>query len=208
MRADKLYSILAKVYDLIILKILGYEVAADYFVQELPFTKNDPIKVLDAGCGTGLYTFAILKKFPNAKIIAFDLNEKMLEEMKNKLKGRGLENLVKVFKADILSQIFENNRQFDLIITGGVLEHLDIVSGIRNLSQYLKTGGYFLNAGVRKNFFGKIAGKVWGLKNLFSKEETVNAFKENGYFIVKYIKLPLKYFLIRLAKEAYIFKKL
>jgi len=43
---------------------------------------------------------------------------------------------------------------------------------------------------------------------LFSKDEVVQAFKENGYFMLKYIKLPLKYFLIRLAKEAYIFKKL
>lgn len=208
MRSEKLYSILAKVYDLIILKILGYEVAADYFVQQLPFTKNDQVEVLDAGCGTGLYTFAILKKFPAAKITAFDLNDKMLEEMENKLKARNLENSVKVFKADILSLFFENNKQFDLIITGGVLEHLDIIIAIKNLSKYLKTGGSFLNAGVRKNFFGKTAGKVWGLKNLFSKDETINAFKKNGYLMVKYIKLPIKYFLIRLAKEAYIFKKL
>lgn len=207
MRSEKLYSILAKVYDPIILKIFGYEVAADYFVQELPFTKKDEIEVLDVGCGTGLYTFAILKKFPNAKIIAFDLNEKMLEEIKNKLKERNLENSVKVSKADISYLVFENDKQFDLIITGGVLEHLDIISAIKSLSKHLKIGGYFLNAGVRKNLFGKIVGKVWGLKNLFLKDEVVRAFQENGYSLVKYIKLPLKYFLIRLAKEAYIFKK-
>lgn len=208
MRADKLYSILAKVYDLIILKILGYKVAADYFVQQSPFAKSDQIEVLDAGCGTGLYTFAILKKFSTAKITAFDLNDKMLEEMKSKLKERNLENSVKLSKADILSLTFENQKQFDLIITGGVLEHLDIVSAIKSLSKYLKTGGYFLNAGVRKNIFGKTAGKVWGLKNLFSKDEVAHAFQENGYTMVKYITLPIRYFLIRLAKEAYIFKKL
>lgn len=82
MKSQKLYSILAKVYDLIILKFLGYKVVADYFIQQLPFTENEQIEVLDAGCGTGLYTFAILKRFPNAKVVAFDSNTEMLEEIK------------------------------------------------------------------------------------------------------------------------------
>lgn len=207
MKSEKLYSLLAKVYDFLVLKILGYEIAADYFVQQLPFIPNDKIDVLDAGCGTGLYTFAILKKFPNAKIIAFDVNQNMLEEMRNKLKKTSMENSISIFEADILSPPPES-KQFDLIITGGVLEHVELDRAIENLSKYLKFGGYFLNAGVQKNLFGKTAGKFWGLKNLFSKEEIIYAFRNRGLTLVKHSILPFKYFLARLAKEAYIFKKL
>lgn len=105
-------------------------------------------------------------------------------------------------------QFLKKNKQFDLVITGGVLEHLDIAEAIKSLSQYLKTGGYFLNAGVRKNFIGITAGKAWGLKNLFSKDKVIQVFQENDFTLLKYIILPVKYFLIRMAKEAYIFKKL
>ena len=201
------YSIFAKVYDLLILKFLGYQIAADFFIKHLPFGNFESMQVLDAGCGTGLYSFAILKRFPNAKIVAFDSNEEMLNQMKEKIKKFGKENSVKVINADVLLPIPGINQQFDIIITGGVLEHVGIDDAIKNLSQHLKIGGYFLNAGVRNNFFGKTAGKFWGLKNLFSKNELVEIFERYGFALIRHMALPLKYFLARLAKEAYIFKK-
>src|SRR3989338_699557 len=165
MNSQKAYSLSATFYDLLILRLLGYEVAANYFVEQLPL--SDGIEVLDAGVGTGLYSFAILKKFPNAKITAFDPNEELLEKFREKVKQKGLTNQIDIFVGDILSPT-PKNKQFDLIITCGVLEHVDLNKAVENLSQYLKSGGYFLNAGVRNNFFGKTVSKFWGLKNLFS----------------------------------------
>ncbi len=153
MNSQKAYSISATFYDLLILRLLGYEVAANYFVEQLPL--GDGIEVLDAGVGTGLYSFAILKKFPNAKITAFDLNEELLGKFREKIKKKGLTNKIDIFVGDILLPI-SKNKQFDLVITGGVLEHVDLNKAVENLSQYLKSGGYFLNAGVRNNFLGKL----------------------------------------------------
>ncbi len=206
MNSQKRYSLFAKFYDVIILRLFGYEIAANYFVEQLPFNTNDKIDVLDAGAGTGLYSFAILKRFPNAKIEAFDLNEELLAKFRIKVRQKELSNSINIFIGDILSP-FSQNKQFDLIITGGVLEHVDINKAIKNLSQYIKTGGYFLNAGVKNNLIGKTVGGIWHI-HTFSKEKVISAFLSYNLSAVKYLLLPGKYFFIGLVKEAYIFKKL
>ena len=66
MNSQQRYSLSAKFYDSLILKFFGYEIAADYFVKQLSFNIDKNLEILDAGAGTGLYSFAILKRFPNA----------------------------------------------------------------------------------------------------------------------------------------------
>lgn len=205
MNSQQRYSLSAKFYDSLILGLFGYEIAADYFVEQLQFNANDNIEVLDAGAGTGLYSFAILKRFPNAKIIAFDLNEELLAKFQLKAKQKGLSNRIEIFNGDILLPLPEN-KQFDLVITGGVLEHIDLEKGVKNLSPYVKTGGYFLNAGVKNNLISKIVGSFWKI-HTFSKEKVISTFSNHRLNLEKYLLLPARYFFMGLIKEAYIFKK-
>src|SRR5436309_1238179 len=115
MKGNDKYSFLASLYDLIFLKILGYEKAANFYVTQLLFDKNASIKVLDAGCGTGLYTTTILKKFPNAEVSAFDLNLIMLKQLQIKLKRKWKYRTVKTFVADITHHpLLIPNEKFDL----------------------------------------------------------------------------------------------
>src|SRR3989344_8479478 len=95
MNSEKVYSIIGQIipfYDFLAW-VTGYKKSVEYFISQLPFSESDSIKVLDAGCGTGLYSFAVLKKYKNAKIAAFDLNEKLVDYVrakvvKNKLSDR------------------------------------------------------------------------------------------------------------------------
>src|SRR3989344_1421713 len=95
MNSEKIYSTIGQatsLYDFLALAT-GYKKSVEYFVSQFPFSESDSIKVLDAGCGTGLYSFAVLKKYKNAKITAFDLNEKLVDYVrakvvKNKLSDR------------------------------------------------------------------------------------------------------------------------
>ena len=66
-------SSIAKFYD-VFLMLTGYTREIAYFIDQLPFEKDAPLKVLDTACGTGPYTMTILKKYPNAHITSFDLN--------------------------------------------------------------------------------------------------------------------------------------
>lgn len=206
MKSNKLYSLIAKFYDSIILGLLGHKKAAEYYVKQLPYKRGESIKVLDAGSGTGLYTFAILKRFPNAKIIAFDLNHEMLKVMRSKVKEKKLLNSVRLFRADIISPLPEVNEKFDLIITGGILEHVDIDKAVKNLSKYVKINGYFLNAGVEDSIKGKIVGIFWGFKPL-PGDRVIEVFINSGFKLIKHLKLPKKYFIIGLVKRFYLFKK-
>jgi ubiquinone/menaquinone biosynthesis C-methylase UbiE len=207
MRNQKAYSFLARVYDVLFAKGLEYERAANIYVTELPLSKNDNIKVLDAGCGTGLFTIAILNVFPNAEVTAFDLNEKMLNRLQLKLKTKWQDRIVKTFSADIRGPLFIVNDKFDLVITAGVLEYVNISMTIKNLSFHLKEGGYFLVAGVRNNMLGRFIGWVWGFKP-YSIGQTLKTFKAAGFDLVEFIKPSRGFFLLRLAKQAFIFKKI
>ncbi len=206
MNAQNLYSKIAGLYD-IGLWLNGYKGAANFIVGKLPFSVNDSFKVLDAGCGSGLYSIAVLKRFPNAQVYAFDLNRGMTEKMKNNLASYGFENRAQVFVGNVLENIKTDERDFDLIITGGVLEYVEIKQAVQNLARYLRSSGYFLNSPVRDNWLGNILAKWFGFTP-HSSEKNILAFEENRLKLWKSIKIPFQYFPICLVKSAHIFQKL
>ena len=197
--SNELYSKIARSYDFS-LWIFGYKLAVYYFIGLIPFDKKVNIRVLDAGCGTGLYTFALLRRFPNAIIQAFDLNSGMIEVMKNTIRQRGLNNQVEVFAGDVIKSLPFPREQFDLIMTGGVLEYIDEPSvAVKNLSPYLKKGGYFLNSPVKDNLFAKIVAKFYKFKP-HSGMTNLDAFTHNGFTLKGVRSFPV-------IKEAHLFKK-
>ncbi len=206
MNSQSLYSIAARWYDIVILRLFGYERAAEYIVQQLPFAISDRIDVLDAGAGTGLYTFAILKRFPYATITAFDLNDAMLAKLGRKAEEKGVADRITRFRGSILEPI-PGKKQYDLIMTGGVLEYVDLKQAVDNLSSDLKSGGYWLNAGVKNTVVGKLLGGIAGFRP-YAKDHVVTTFTESGLSLNKYLNPPTKFFFMRLVKEAYIFNKL
>jgi len=205
MNPQNLYSKISSLYD-VGLWLNGYKGAANFVVRQLPFSNKDAIKILDAGCGSGLYSIAVLKNFPNAKIVAFDLNQEMTEKMKINLVRLGYEDRAEVFVGNVIENI-NSERDFDLIITGGVLEYVDIEKAVQNLARYVRNGGYFLNSPVRDNWLGKLLAKFFGFTP-YSSQENLSAFERNGLQLVKSIKIPLHFFPISLIKNAHIFKKL
>jgi ubiquinone/menaquinone biosynthesis C-methylase UbiE len=205
MNHNELYSKLAKIYD-VGLYLNGTKRAYDFFVKQLPFPENKRIKVLDAGAGTGQFTLAILRRFPNAQIVAFDLNENMIEELKITLKNKGLTNSVRTFIANATKPIPEiANEKFDLVVTCGVLEYVYPEDAIRNLSNYLKPASYFFNSPVKDNIWGKLLGTAFVFKP-YSQERIIKAFTSCGFSLLKLLKIPMRYLPASLMKEGYLFR--
>ena len=195
-----MYSGIAKFYD-IGLWLTGYKLAVPYFLNLLPFNRDASLRVLDAGCGTGLYTFAILKKFRNAQMTAFDVNAAMMEKMKRIVQEKGLDSRVQIFNWDITGALPLPEKQFDLIVTGGVLEYVhNPESVVKNLAAYLKPKGYYLNSLVRDNLVARIVAKLFMFKP-HSRAANIAAFTNNGSVLEKTAHLPV-------IKEAHLFKKL
>lgn len=56
MTTHKIYSIIAPFYDFA-LGIIQYNKSVDFIISQFPFNANEPIKVLDAGCGQAYILF-------------------------------------------------------------------------------------------------------------------------------------------------------
>lgn len=205
MKHDKLYSRLAKLYDMG-LYLNGTKKAYDFFVKQLPFPEGKRIKVLDAGAGTGQFTLAILRRFPDAKIVAFDLNENMIEELKITLKNKGLTKSVKTFIANASNPIPQvGSEKFDLVVTCGVLEYVYPEDTIKNLANHLKPTGYFFNSPVKDNIFGKLLGTAFVFKP-YSQKRIIQAFTSCGFNLLKSLKIPIQYLPASLMKNGYLFR--
>ncbi len=98
------------------------------------------IKILDAGCGTGVGTEYLVHLNPLAHITAIDLSEGALNIAKERCRRSG------AFRVDFhhlsIYDIDQIEGEFDLINSVGVLHHLpDPIKGIKALSSKLKPGG-------------------------------------------------------------------
>lgn len=193
------YSKIAPVFDSIQI-LSGYKIAVRYFIGMIPFEINNNIKVLDAGCGTGLFSFALLRRFPNASIKAFDLNSDMVQKMVYVAHRNGLDKKIDFFIGDVTKPLPFKSEEFDLIMTGGVLEYVNPETAVTNLSPYLKNGGYFLNSPVQEGLSGKIVGKLYKFKP-HSRVVNIKAFTRNGFTLERIRSFPI-------IKEAHLFKKL
>jgi tRNA (cmo5U34)-methyltransferase len=117
----------------------------------IPFQRNDPLHVLDLGCGDGILLEAILRNFRNVrKAIAIDGSSLMLERAAERLQEYG--NRVEYVTADLgSSNLIERlslEARFDVVISGFAIHHLED-EGKQDLYQkiycMLCTPGVFVN---------------------------------------------------------------
>ena len=97
--------------------------------------------ILDAGCGTGRVTAAILRKFPNSRVTAVDASENMVHQARDTLKA--FSTRVSVERWDLLELPYEN--QFDLVFSTAVFHWVpDHDHLFKVLFRVLKSGGVLL----------------------------------------------------------------
>src|SRR3990172_5352003 len=159
-----------------------------------------PEKVLDLGTGSG--NFELIFSGRVKKIVGIDYNDEALNFLKNKLNKKGIKN-VKLIKRDItqVSSIAELGK-FDMIILIDVIEHLDIIYGMRLIASFKK----FLNPKgkiviITPNYAGfwpiierYIIDKFTHLPHLekmqhvtrYDKDVLSRAFRKHGYKLAKY----------------------
>ena len=86
----------------------------------LPEKSEQPLRVLDLGCGNGVLSELVLNKLPNAYVVGFDLTPKMLEAYERNLsRFRGRYELV---LGDYRFDSLDSN--YDIILAGLTLQHL------------------------------------------------------------------------------------
>src|SRR5258705_1458097 len=56
-------------------------------LERLALVKLDPAAIIDAGCGTGFALPALHKRYPRAKLVAFDIAQAMLRKARSRVPG-------------------------------------------------------------------------------------------------------------------------
>jgi tRNA (cmo5U34)-methyltransferase len=124
-----------------------YREQNEVILDLLPFEGTDRVRGLDLGAGTGVLAEGILRRYPLAEVMVFDLAENMLAAARARL--RKFENRVMFRKGDFSRDEFGVG--YDLILSGLSIHHLSNPQKqelYRRIYLALNPGGVFLNRDV------------------------------------------------------------
>jgi len=160
------------------------------------------LRVLDAGCGFGVVTFAFLdalrqRSLDYRSIDGFDLTPAMLARFQKTLEARGLTR-VQLRRADVLSleDLPSTWANYDLILSASMLEYLpkrDLPRALRGLRARQTPGGRILVLITRKTPETRVLIAWWWRAERYTKHELLRAFKEAGYEGPVFHRFPLRY---------------
>ncbi len=154
-RAGSFYDRIANLYGFCF-KVNGYGRSLDQYFARHPLPISRGARILDAGCGTGLLTLAVMRtlRFP-VNITALDLSARSVRAAKRAVgKSRGRRRDVTFTQGNVLSLPFSDNA-FDLIVTSGALEYVPLEDGFSEIARVIAPGGHLLYFPVRPSLISK-----------------------------------------------------
>jgi ubiquinone/menaquinone biosynthesis C-methylase UbiE len=153
-RAGSYYDRIARFYDLTF-KLNGYGRSLDQYFATHPLPVSRGARILDAGCGTGLLTLALLRsiRFP-VSITALDLSSTSVAAARKALYySDGRKRDVTFTQGNLLSLPFANE-SLDLVVTAGALEYVPLDDGLSELARVIAPGGHLLHLPVHPGVAG------------------------------------------------------
>jgi SAM-dependent methyltransferase len=105
----------------------------------LPATKGSYGAILDAGCGSGVFSFELAKQHPQAQVTGIELEPELVARANEMARRAGLAN-VRFEQGDVTKLDFDS--EFDLVVSVDNFEHVeDDIGAMRTLLQALRPGG-------------------------------------------------------------------
>nr|AUG32144.1 putative methyltransferase [Paulinella longichromatophora] len=109
----------------------------------LPIVSTENIRILDAGCGTGVSTDYLCYLNPGADILAIDISDHALEVARERLRrSNGTKQVARLRQEQCSILNLNEKDSFHYINSVGVLHHLrDPLLGLKSLANSLLPGG-------------------------------------------------------------------
>jgi ubiquinone/menaquinone biosynthesis C-methylase UbiE len=168
--AASLYDRIARLYNITFL-FNRYEHSLAGYLRDHPLPLRSGARILDAGCGTGLLTRALLRALERpARIVSLDLSFSSLKTARRAIKELEDENAdakrhrTSLAQGNILALPFADET-FDFVVTSGALEYVSLADGLQELARVTKAGGYFLHLPVHPSLASKFLEIVFRFKS-------------------------------------------
>lgn len=164
---------------------------------------RDDMRIMDAGCGTGVATFALLdalrrRGFGHREVNAFDLTPAMLSRFEQRLAQQAIAH-VEIRQADVLKlqSLPADWTDYDLVVSVAMLEYIpgaELASALAGLRARLAPDGRLLLVITRKNLITKFLIEKWWQANCYRRSKLVTAFAAAGFGKVAFHRFPYTYF--------------
>jgi len=126
---------------------------ASIVCEILPFRKDENLKFLDLGVGTGYLSRRIIESFPNATIIAVDAAELMVEKARIRLHDHLKQVTFRLSTFQELPDKEKTLSNLDGVVSSFALHHLyreEKLVLFKYIRSILKPNGWFLNCDIFK----------------------------------------------------------
>jgi SAM-dependent methyltransferase len=166
------------------------------------------LRVLDAGCGFGMATFALAGTLRAAnlnyeRIDAFDLTPAMLARFNQRLETAGLTR-VRLHRANVLEleTLPASWTNYDLVLSASMLEYLppdQLPCALENLRARTAPAGHLAAMITRKTLETKVLIE-WGWQaHRYTEQELRKAFDCAGFSQLRLLRFPVRYFWLNRA---------
>lgn len=136
---------------------------------------------LELGCGQGLTTEEILKRFPNLHVTALDYDPNQVSQARQRL-ARFSER-VRVEQGDATALGFSDSR-FDAVFACNVFHHIqNYQEALQEASRVLTSGGKLYVMDLDRRFFNPLFKRLFPPEVLFSREEFLHDLQAVGFTI-------------------------
>ncbi|HEX8142446.1 MAG TPA: class I SAM-dependent methyltransferase [Pyrinomonadaceae bacterium] len=186
--AGTFYDRIAGLYDMTF-KLNGYGRSLAQYLRAHPLPLSPGARVLDAGCGTGLLTLALIKAVDvPVRITAVDLSASSLVKAEQAVAESATGSHQVCFtQANVLALPFADE-SFDLVVTSGALEYVPLREGFGELARVLVPGGHMLHLPVRPALASRLLELLFRFKIHPPHEVEENT--ERHFHVVEHYRFP------------------
>lgn len=117
-------------------------------VESIPFERDEPLRVLDLGAGTGILTAMVAARFPNSRVTLVDASVEMLRVARRRFAGEAGRFEFRVMD-HARKPLPGRPRGYDLVVSALSIHHLthgDKRELFEKIHRALANGGWFVNA--------------------------------------------------------------